>query len=120
MRRLAQAMGAAGSAVTELCSEGWSPTKENLNAAADRLAELGTRRGDLVILDLWSNSACMGTDDMGLPTKPVRSKDDGRFHIVGAMQAAPPQCLNGSYGIPYQSWMQLAGLRWYGTCCTIP
>ena len=89
MRRVAAALGAAGGSVVNVCPPGWSPTKENLLAAAERVSELRLCVGDTLILDIWSNSAFLGTDDMGFPKKPEKSNTDGRFHVVGSLQAAP-------------------------------
>jgi hypothetical protein len=38
-------------------------------------------------MDLWSNSAVMGTDEFGMPCRAV--KQHGTYHIVGHLQAAP-------------------------------
>jgi hypothetical protein len=40
-------------------------------------------------MDLWPNSAYLGTDEMGFPVKPEKNPVDGKYHIVGALQAAP-------------------------------
>ena len=47
------------------------------------------RKDDILLMDLWSNSAFMGTDDMGLPCKAQKSQVDGRYHVSGQLQAAP-------------------------------
>jgi hypothetical protein len=47
---------------------------------------------DVVVLDLLSNLAFMGTDMDGLPTPAVRS-GDGKYHILGSLTTAPPTVL---------------------------
>ena len=57
--------------------------------AANCVAELSPDCGDLVILDIWSNSAFLGTDELGLPLRAVRDSSDGRYHVLGPLQVAP-------------------------------
>jgi len=45
--------------------------------------------GDTLVLDIWSNSTFLGTDDMGFPKIPEKCLIDGKFHVVGSLQAAP-------------------------------
>jgi len=89
MRRVVQELGAASGTVVNICPAGWSPTKESLLAAAERVSELNLSANDTLVLDVWSNSAFLGTDDMGFPKIPEKSPLDGRFHVVGSLQAAP-------------------------------
>jgi hypothetical protein len=35
------------------------------------------------------NSAYLGTDENGLPVLPVKSGEDGRYHLLGDLQLAP-------------------------------
>jgi len=89
MRRVVQELGTANGTVMNICPPGWSPTKENLLAAAERVSELKLSANDTLVLDVWSNSAFLGTDDMGFPKIPEKSTLDGKFHVVGPLQAAP-------------------------------
>ncbi len=69
MRRVAAALGAAGGSVVNVCPPGWSPTRESLLSAAERVSELRMGTGDTLILDIWSNSANSGNRRHGLPKK---------------------------------------------------
>jgi hypothetical protein len=90
MHRVATVLAAeAGGQVTDLTSPGWIPTKEAFKKASDCVAELGLDSGDLLILDIWSNSSFLGTDEVGLPIRAVRGGADGRYHIIGPLQVAP-------------------------------
>ena len=40
-------------------------------------------------MDLWSNSAFMGTDESGFPCRPHRDPADHKYHVIGQLQAAP-------------------------------
>jgi hypothetical protein len=44
------------------------------------------------MVDLLSNSVYMGTDELGLPTRPVRH-EDGIYHVEGELQVAPESVL---------------------------
>ncbi len=37
-----------------------------------------------------SNSAYLGTDEDGLPIPAKKSDEDGRYHLLGDLQLAPP------------------------------
>ncbi len=52
------------------------------------LEELRPNKDDVVVLDLLSNSAFMGTDEDGLPT-PAISGEGGTYHIPGSLVTAP-------------------------------
>jgi hypothetical protein len=88
MSRIATAMSEDGVKVTSLATPGWKPTKENIARAAEFCSAMEPTKNDRFILDLWSNSAFMGTDVAGLPCKVYRD-DDGRYHVQGPVQAAP-------------------------------
>ena len=68
---------------------GWTPTKENLASCTEAVAKARLNTSDTIVIDLWSNSTLLGTDDMGFPKKPVKSTLDGKNHITGKLQAAP-------------------------------
>jgi hypothetical protein len=87
--RVADALEAGGSEVAYLGKPGWSPNETDLAASEASITALKLAKGDIMILDLWSNSAYMGTDEMGLPCKAFKSGDDNKYHITGQLQAAP-------------------------------
>ena len=90
MTRVANALIMDGEEeVYNLSTPGWKPNKENLEKAAEYCTGLKLSNSDTVILDLWSNSAFMGTDEIGLPSVPYKCNLDGRYHVLGALQAAP-------------------------------
>jgi len=88
MRRVAAHLAAAGCSTWDLSVPGWTPGVQNIETVTNRLKKIQPSKKDTVALDLLSNSVFMGTDDLGLPTRPVRS-EDGSYHIVGDLQAAP-------------------------------
>jgi len=53
------------------------------------VGNMNVTKDDTIVMDLWSNSAYMGTDDFGLPVRATKSTTDGRYHIMGDLQAAP-------------------------------
>lgn len=91
MCRLANAFILEGDEVANLATPGWIPTKENLAKAAEFCEKFNLTKRDKVILDLWSNSSYMGSDEVGLPSKAYRCDRDGRYHLMGPLQTAPQQ-----------------------------
>ena len=89
MCRVTTAMREEGFEVTDLCTPGWTPSKDNLKKAENYLMEFRPEAQDRVIMDLWSNSAFMGTDESGLPCRPQRDPADHKYHVPGQLQAAP-------------------------------
>ena len=89
MARVVNTLVICGADVNSISTPGWKPTEESLGKAASYVASQKLSSEDRVIIDLWSNSAYMGTDEMGLPSKPVKDGLDGRYHILGQLQAAP-------------------------------
>jgi hypothetical protein len=89
MVKVAAVLCSKGTVVKDLCSLGWIPTQESLNQAAAYITELSMGSGDTLVMDLWSNSAHMGTDEMGIPSRAQKSPADGHYHVLGELQAAP-------------------------------
>jgi hypothetical protein len=89
MARVSEAAAAAGSDSLYVGYPGWVAAKESLADVARKLASLGPNENDTVLIDLFSNSAFMGTDDSGLPCRAVRGTSDSRYHLVGGLQTAP-------------------------------
>ena len=46
---------------------------------------------DTVVIDSMSNSAYLGKDEDGLPIPAEKSDEDGRYHLFGDLQLAPPR-----------------------------
>jgi len=82
-------MAAGGALVADLSTPGWLATKENISKVTDYVKNEKLGKNDLLVLDLFSNSSFMGTDEAGMPRRAARSPVDGRYHIVGQLQAAP-------------------------------
>jgi hypothetical protein len=89
MSRIAAVMADGGIQVSNLSTPGWKGTKENISKVTDYVKSANLAKTDMVVLDLFSNSAFMGTDESGMPRKAVRSPVDGKYHLVGQLQAAP-------------------------------
>jgi len=91
MRRVAQSITEAGGSVLNCGSPGWTLTQDNIKKllSASPVLEWGAGTPSYwtygPIAPIWVPS----TDEMGFPVKPEKSPLDGRFHIVGALQAAP-------------------------------
>jgi hypothetical protein len=62
---------------------------ENLREIERKVRKICPDENDLVVLDLISNIAYMGTDEDGLPSPAFRS-GDGTYHIPGSLTTAPP------------------------------
>ena len=67
---------------------GWMPTHEEVELAVEFLSDKNPTKDDIVVFDLWSNSAYMGTNEEGMPSPAFRG-EDGHYHIPGGLQAAP-------------------------------
>jgi hypothetical protein len=77
---------------TILAYPGFRPEQSKIAELCEDLSRGCTGKQDVVILDLLSNMAFMGSDLEGLPTPAVRA-GDGRYHIMGALTTAPPTAL---------------------------
>ena len=87
MSRTAAAVAAAGGEVIDATSPGWSPNSESCKKISNFVRNLGLMEDDTIVIDIWSNSAFMGTDEFGIPCRAT--KIDGRYHVLGHLQAAP-------------------------------
>jgi len=88
MARLTDALQLGGAETRFIGAPGWVATRASLADAAAQLSSIRVTSDDIVVIDLWSNSAYMGTDEYGLPVRATKA-GDGRYHIVGDLQAAP-------------------------------
>ena len=88
VKRLAGHM-ADDAKVIDLSVPGWTANKDAIGLIANELKELALTGEDTVVLDLLSNSSYMGTDDSGIPSRPVKLAEDKTYHIVGELQVAP-------------------------------
>ena len=75
VKRIAKELINTGSQVVDLSVPGWVPGPTSVAAIKEKLSAAKPGKQDTVLVDLLSNSAFMGTDDQGLPTRPVRHSD---------------------------------------------
>ncbi len=80
------------SSTTSLAFPGFRPDRIRVAELSASLAGGNLGENDVVVLDLLSNLAFMGTDMDGLPTPAIRS-GDGKYHILGSLTTAPPTVL---------------------------
>ena len=76
--------------VVDLTSRGWTPKPGKIEKLCETLEKLNLTEIDTVVIDPMSNSAYLGTDEDGLPIPAEKSDEDGRYHLLGDLQLAPP------------------------------
>ncbi len=69
----------------------WQNRKAVRNTEKLNLTEI-----DTVVIDSMSNIAFLGTDDDGLPIPAEKSEEDGRYHLSGDLQLAPPSAFKST------------------------
>ncbi len=90
MGRIAKAAAEKGHLVVDLTSSGWTPKPDKIEKLWETLEKLNLTEIDTVVIDPMSNSAYLGTDEDGLPIPVDKSDEDGRYHLLGNLQLAPP------------------------------
>jgi hypothetical protein len=90
MGRIAKAAAENGHMVVDLTSGGWTPKTGKIEKLCEVLEKLNLTEIDTVVIDPMSNSAFLGTDEDGLPIPAEKSDEDGRYHLYGDLQLAPP------------------------------
>ncbi len=88
--RIAKAAAENGHMVVNLTSSGWTPKPGKIEKLCQTLEKLNLTEIDTVVIDPMSNSAYLGTDEDGLPIPAEKSDEDGRYHLYGDLQLAPP------------------------------
>jgi hypothetical protein len=91
--KIAKAAAENGHMVVDLTSGGWLPKPGKIEKTCEILEKLNLTEFDTVVIDPMSNSAFLGTDEDGLPIPAEKSEEDGRYHLVGDLQLAPPLCI---------------------------
>jgi hypothetical protein len=76
--------------IVDLTSGGWIPKPGKIEKTCEILEKLNLTEFDTVVNDPMSNSAFLGTDEDGLPIPAEKSEEDGRYHLIGDLQLAPP------------------------------
>ncbi len=77
---------------TVLAALGFKPTKASVAEIQIKLENLTLGKSDRVVMDLLSNMAFMGMGEERILIPATRG-NDGRFHIVGSLTAAPRTAL---------------------------
>jgi hypothetical protein len=94
MGKIAKAAPENGHMVVDLTSSSWTPKPGKIEKLCETLEKLNLTEIDTVVIDLMSNSAYLGTDEDGLPIPAEKSDEDGRYHLLGDLQQAPPPLLS--------------------------
>jgi hypothetical protein len=76
--------------IVDLTAKGWIPKSGKIGKLCETLEKLNLTEIDTVIIDSMSNTAFLGTDEDGLPIPADKSEEDGRYHLSGDLQLAPP------------------------------
>jgi hypothetical protein len=66
------------------------PKPGKIEKLCETLEKLNLTEFDTVVIDSMLNSAHVGTDEDGLPIPAEKSDEDGRYHLYGNLQLAPP------------------------------
>jgi hypothetical protein len=93
MGKIAKAAAENGHMIVDLTSSGWTPKPGKIEKLCETLEKLHVTEIDTVVIDPMSNSAFLGTDEDGLPIPAEKSDEDGRYHLLGDLQLAPPSAL---------------------------
>ena len=62
--------------------------KACVDTIVTKIQELGLTKKDALIIDIFSSSVLMGSDEMGMPV-PAFQTEPGRYHISGCLEIAP-------------------------------
>jgi hypothetical protein len=76
----------------------WTPDQQVCNAIIDKLKDLKLGPADYLVLDIFSNTVYMGSNEEGLPTPAFRD-DEGKYHVPGYMDVAPTAALRRLAGM---------------------
>jgi hypothetical protein len=93
MGKIAKAAAENGHMIVDLNSSGWTPKPGKIEKLCEAPEKLNLTEIDTVVIDPMANSAYLGTDEDGLPIPAEKSDEDGRYHLFGDLQLAPPLCL---------------------------
>jgi hypothetical protein len=80
--------------IVDLTLKGWIPKSGKIGKLCKTLKKLNQTEIDTVVSDFMSNTAFLGTDDEDLLIPAEKSEEDGRYHLSGDLQLAPPPLLN--------------------------
>jgi hypothetical protein len=88
--RIAKAAPENGHMIVDLTAKGWIPKSGKIDRLCETLKKLNLTEIDTVVINYMSNTAYLGTDEDGLPIPVEKSVEDGRYHLNGDFQLAPP------------------------------
>ena len=71
--------------------------KAILDAIVNKLKSLTLSKQDAIIVDIFSSTVLMGSDEMGMPV-PAFQTEPGRYHISGCLEIAPEGVLKKRFG----------------------
>jgi hypothetical protein len=94
--RIAKAAAENGHMVVDLTVKGWIPRSGKIDKMCETLQKLKLTEIDTVVIDSMSNTAFLGTDEDGLPIPAEKSVADGRHHLTGDLQLAPPSAFKST------------------------
>jgi hypothetical protein len=94
--RIAKAAAENGHMVVDLTAKGWIPKSGKIDKMCETLQKLKLTEIDTVVIDSMSNTAFLGTDEDGLPIPAEKSVADGRYHLTGDLQLAPPSAFKST------------------------
>jgi hypothetical protein len=76
--------------IVDLTVKGWIAKSGKIGKLCETLKKLNLTENDTVVIDSMSNTAFLVTDEDGLPIPSEKSEEDGRYHLYGDLQFAPP------------------------------
>jgi hypothetical protein len=94
--RIAKAATENGHMIVDLTVKGWIPKSGKIGKLCETLKKLNLTEMDTVVLDSMSNTAFLGTDEDSLPIPVEKSEEDGRYHLNGDLQLAPPSAFKST------------------------
>ena len=71
--------------------------KATVDGIVDKFESLSLSKQDAIIVDIFSSTALMGFDEMGMPV-PAFQTEPGRYHITGCLEIAPEGVLKKRFG----------------------
>ena len=68
-----------------------------MDGIVDKLQSMSLSKQDAIIVDIFSSTALMGSNEMGMPV-PAFQTEPGRYHITGCLEIAPEGVLKKRFG----------------------
>jgi hypothetical protein len=103
--------------IVDLTAKGWIPKSGKIDRLCETLKKLNLTEIDTVIIDSMSNTAYLGTDEDGLPIPAEKSIEDGRYHLNGDLQLAPPSAFKSTMKLVEKIISNTGGAK---TLLTVP